>query len=273
MERRRALRSRSTPALKESAEPATRVRTLTAIADSERSGPLGQSASLPQLDVGRRGRRTRLPTPAFERIDLALPPVSLGRSRSLSALTGLANARQQRVQIELDQVVKRQNEGQQPAEPLPSASIAARARTKVNAFDEMFEEIATIYEDAAAIRTPATSAAAAAALKVAAPTAGEAVEAEARRKEEGRLRHAAELQRKMASCGRRVSRARMEVEKKIELLREDDDAWFDFDKYCTSIRVPPGSDVVLLGPNPKCTPGPGPRPRPRPRPMPRPRPR
>ena len=246
MERRRALRSRSTPALKESAEPATRVRTLTAIADGERTGSLAKSSSLPQLDVGKRGRgrRTRLPTPAFERIDLALPPVSLGKSRSLSALTGLANARQQRVQIELDQVVKRQNEGQQPAEPLPSASIAARARTKVNAFDEMFEEIATIYEDAAAIRTPATSAAAAAALKVAAPTAGEAVEAEARRKEEGRLRHAAELQRKMASCGRRVSRARMEVEKKIELLREDDEAWFDFDKYCTSIRVPPASDLV-----------------------------
>ena len=68
--------------------------------------------------------------------------------------------------------------------------------------------------------------------------------AEARRKEEGRLRHAAELQRKMASCGRRVSRARMEVEKKIELLREDDDAWLEFDQHCTSLRVPPGSDVV-----------------------------
>ena len=71
-----------------------------------------------------------------------------------------------------------------------------------------------------------------------------AEEAEARRKEEGRLRHAAELQRKMASCGRRVSRARMEVEKKIELLREDDDAWLEFDQHCTSLRVPPGSDVV-----------------------------
>jgi hypothetical protein len=234
-------------------EPAARVRTLTAIADGERSGPLGHSASLPQLDIGRRGRgrRTRLPTPAVERIDLALPPVSLGRSRSLSALTGLANARQQRVQIELDRVVKRQHEGQQPAEPLTGASIAARAKTKVNAFDEMFEEIATIFEDAAAIRTPATTAAAAA--PMAAPTAEEVEEAEARRKEEGRLRHAAELQRKMASCGRRVSRARLEVEKKIELLREDDEAWFDFDKYCTSIRVPPGSDIVLLGPGPKRT--------------------
>ena len=68
--------------------------------------------------------------------------------------------------------------------------------------------------------------------------------AEARRKEEGRLRHAAELQRKMASCGRRVSRARMEVEKKIELLREDDDAWLEFDQHCASLRVPPASDVV-----------------------------
>ena len=48
----------------------------------------------------------------------------------------------------------------------------------------------------------------------------------------------------MASCGRRVSRARMEVEKKIELLREDDDAWLEFDQHCASLRVPPGSDVV-----------------------------
>ena len=227
------LRSRSTP------EPATRVRTLTAIADGERSGSLGHSASLPQLGVGGRGQghHTRLLTPAFERIDLALPPVSLERSRSLSALAGLANARQQRVQIELDRVVKRRNEGEQSAEGKFGASIAARARTKVNAFDEMLEEIATIYEDAAAIRTPATTAAAAA--PVAAPTAEEVEEAEARRKEEGRLRHAAELQRKMASCGRRVSRARMEVEKKIELLREDDDAWLEFDQHCASLRVRP----------------------------------
>lgn len=238
-ERAMRLRSRSTP------EPATRVRTLTAIADGERSGgALGHSASLPQLDVGRRGQghHTRLLTPAFERIDLALPPVSLERSRSLSALAGLANARQQRVQIELDRVVTRRDEDEQPAEGKFGASIAARARTKVNAFDEMLEEIATIYEDAAAIRTPATTAVAA----PAAPTAEEVEEAEARRKEEGRLRHAAELQRKMASCGRRVSRARMEVEKKIELLREDDDAWLEFDQYCVSLRVPPrpASDVV-----------------------------
>ena len=109
-ERAMRLRSRSTP------ETATRVRTLTAIADGERSGALGHSASLPQLDVGRRGQghHTRLLTPAFERIDLALPPVSLERSRSLSALAGMANARQQRVQIELDRVVKRRNEGEQP---------------------------------------------------------------------------------------------------------------------------------------------------------------
>ena len=234
LERALRLRSRSTP------ETATRVRTLTAIADGERSGALGHSASLPQLDVGRRGQghHTRLLTPAFERIDLALPPVSLERSRSLSALAGMANARQQRVQIELDRVVKRR--GEQPAEGSPRTIIAARARTKVNAFDEMLEEIATIYEDAAAIRTPATTAAAA----PAAPSAEEVEEAEARRKEEGRLRHAAELQRKMASCGRRVSRARMEVEKKIELLREDDDAWLEFDQHCASLRVPPGSDVV-----------------------------
>ena len=234
LERALRLRSRSTP------ETATRVRTLTAIADGERSGALGHSASLPQLDVGRRGQghHTRLLTPAFERIDLALPPVSLERSRSLSALAGMANARQQRVQIELDRVVKRR--GEQPAEGSPRTIIAARARTKVNAFDEMLEEIATIYEDAAAIRTPATTAAA----TPAAPSAEEVEEAEARRKEEGRLRHAAELQRKMASCGRRVSRARMEVEKKIELLREDDDAWLEFDQHCTSLRVPPGSDVV-----------------------------
>ena len=234
LERALRLRSRSTP------ETATRVRTLTAIADGERSGALGHSASLPQLDVGRRGQghHTRLLTPAFERIDLALPPVSLERSRSLSALAGMANARQQRVQIELDRVVKRR--GEQPAEGSPRTIIAARARTKVNAFDEMLEEIATIYEDAAAIRTPATTAAA----TPAAPSAEEVEEAEARRKEEGRLRHAAELQRKMASCGRRVSRARMEVEKKIELLREDDDAWLEFDQHCASLRVPPGSDVV-----------------------------
>ena len=234
LERALRLRSRSTP------ETATRVRTLTAIADGERSGALGHSASLPQLDVGRRGQghHTRLLTPAFERIDLALPPVSLERSRSLSALAGMANARQQRVQIELDRVVKRRSE--QPAEGSPRTIIAARARTKVNAFDEMLEEIATIYEDAAAIRTPATTAAAA----PAAPSTEEVEVAEARRKEEGRLRHAAELQRKMASCGRRVSRARMEVEKKIELLREDDDAWLEFDQHCTSLRVPPGSDVV-----------------------------
>ena len=234
-ERALRLRSRSTP------ETATRVRTLTAIADGERSGALGHSASLPQLDVGRRGQghHTRLLTPAFERIDLALPPVSLERSRSLSALAGMANARQQRVQIELDRVVKRR--GEQPAaEGSPRTIIAARARTKVNAFDEMLEEIATIYEDAAAIRTPATTAAAA----PAAPSAEEVEVAEARRKEEGRLRHAAELQRKMASCGRRVSRARMEVEKKIELLREDDDAWLEFDQHCASLRVPPASDVV-----------------------------
>ena len=233
-ERALRLRSRSTP------ETATRVRTLTAIADGERSGALGHSASLPQLDVGRRGQghHTRLLTPAFERIDLALPPVSLERSRSLSALAGMANARQQRVQIELDRVVKRR--GEQPAEGSPRTIIAARARTKVNAFDEMLEEIATIYEDAAAIRTPATTAAAAPAV----PSAEEVEVAEARRKEEGRLRHAAELQRKMASCGRRVSRARMEVEKKIELLREDDDAWLEFDQHCASLRVPPGSDVV-----------------------------
>ena len=234
LERALRLRSRSTP------ETATRVRTLTAIADGERSGALGHSASLPQLDVGRRGQghHTRLLTPAFERIDLALPPVSLERSRSLSALAGMANARQQRVQIELDRVVKRR--GEQPAEGSPRTIIAARARTKVNAFDEMLEEIATIYEDAAAIRTPATTAAAA----PAAPSTEEVEVAEARRKEEGRLRHAAELQRKMASCGRRVSRARMEVEKKIELLREDDDAWLEFDQHCASLRVPPGSDVV-----------------------------
>ena len=169
-----------------------------------------------------------------------MPPVSLERSRSLSALTGMANARQQRVQIELANAVKRRSEGEQPAEGSPRTIIAARARTKVNAFDEMLEEIATIYEDAAAIRTPATTAVAA----PAAPSAEEVEEAEARRKEEGRLRHAAELQRKMASCGRRVSRARMEVEKKIELLREDDDAWLEFDQHCTSLRVPPGSDVV-----------------------------
>ena len=235
-ERAMRLRSRSTP------ETATRVRTLTAIADGERSGALGHSASLPQLDVGRRGQghHTRLLTPAFERIDLALPPVSLERSRSLSALAGMANARQQRVQIELANAVKRRSEGEQPAEGSPRTIIAARARTKVNAFDEMLEEIATIYEDAAAIRTPATTAAAAPAT----PSAEEVEEAEARRKEEGRLRHAAELQRKMASCGRRVSRARMEVEKKIELLREDDDAWLEFDQHCASLRVPPGSDVV-----------------------------
>jgi hypothetical protein len=49
----------------------------------------------------------------------------------------------------------------------------------------------------------------------------------------------------MASCGRRVSRARMEVDKKIELLREDDDAWLEFDQHCASLRVPPRSDVVL----------------------------
>ena len=152
----------------------------------------------------------------------------------------MANARQQRVQIELANAVKRRSEGEQPAEGSPRTIIAARARTKVNAFDEMLEEIATIYEDAAAIRTPATTAAAA----PAAPSAEEVEEAEARRKEEGRLRHAAELQRKMASCGRRVSRARMEVEKKIELLREDDDAWLEFDQHCASLRVPPGSDVV-----------------------------
>ena len=229
----------------ESAEPAPRLRTLTAIADGERSKPLGHSGSLPQLDVGRhgRGRRTQLLTPAFERIDLALPPVSLGRSRSLSTLTGLANLRGQRVQLELDQVVKRQNKQKhESAQPLPSASIVARTRTRVNAFDEMFEEIAIIYEDAAAIRAPASAAA------VSASTPEEAAEfeaqEEARRKEERRRKHAADLQSKLASCGRRVSRARMEVEEKMAELRADEEAWIDFDKYCTSIRVPPDSNMV-----------------------------
>ena len=142
LERALRLRSRSTP------ETATRVRTLTAIADGERSGALGHSASLPQLDVVRRGQghHSRLLTPAFERIDLALPPVSLERSRSLSALAGMANARQQRVQIELANAVKRRSEGEQPAEGSPRTIIAARARTKVNAFDEMLEEIATMFD-------------------------------------------------------------------------------------------------------------------------------
>ena len=222
------------------------LRMLTAIADSERSG-MERSGSLPLL---LKGSRTRLPTPASGRIDLAFPAISLGTSQSLSSLTGLANARQQRLQCELDRVVKRQHEHErpnqsedEPATPRPgiSSHALARARMRANLFDEMFEEIATIYEDAAAVRTPVTSSVAA--VGVAAPAA-ESQASQARKKEERRRKHAAELSRMLAGAGRRVSKTRIAIDEKLAELREDEEARVSFARYCDSIRAKPISDIV-----------------------------
>ena len=227
-------------------------RTLTAIAaDERRSRPsltATRSSSLPRLPT--LPSRAALPTPtaARERINLALPQLS--QSQSLGSLTGQANARQRRVQLELDQALKRQP-GQLASEASSSSSmnllsaLGRPSKVRTAAFGEMYEDIERIVDEAATIREGAS-------LKQAAALSGETEEqAEARREEEAerkreeqRRRRAAELAEKVATVGRKGSKVRVEIEAKLDELREDEDARRAFDLYCQTIKPQRNTDIV-----------------------------
>jgi hypothetical protein len=228
-------------------------RTLTAIAaDERRSRPsltVTRSSSLPRLPT--LPSRAALPTPtaARERINLALPQLS--QSQSLGSLTGQANARQRRVQLELDQALKKQP-GQLASEASSMnllSTLGRPSKVRTAAFGEMYEDIERIVDEAATIREGAS-------LKQAAALSGETEEqAEARREEEAerkreeqRRRRAAELAEKVATVGRKGSKVRVEIEAKLDELREDEDARRAFDLYCQTIKPQRNTDIVRRSP-------------------------
>ena len=229
------------------------LRSLTALADAERS--------LPTLRAVR--SRPRLPTPDAGPVDLSLPKIPLRQSQSLSALAGGANARQARVQRQLDDAVAwEQQQARSMKRQVTMVTMAATrwhhhdgtatgtgklpAVLAPGRFNELADELSQLLSTAATARDPkakdAASAAAAAPVEAEPPKLS--ATDEAKKKEAARKKRANELSQMLAASSHGQSKTRLEIQEKLEELRADPEARLDFDRYCSTLREKPQLDIV-----------------------------
>ena len=231
------------------------LRSLTALADAERSAPTLRSVR----------SRTRLPTPdAGRSVDLLLPKIPLRQSQSLSALAGGANARQARVQRQLDEAVAWEQEHVRSMKRQATAVTMAAAHwhhhdhTKTSStaklpavlgpgrFNELADEVTHLLSTSTAARLAKARDAAAAA--TAAPVEAEppkpSATDEAKKKEAARKKRASELSQMLAASSHGQNKTRLEINEKLEDLRADAEARADFDRYCSTLREKPQLDIV-----------------------------
>ena len=209
------------------------LRTMSASASDERgeawpttckaTSQLYASASLPALRTRANPPvptppKPRLPTPSTSRptLDLELPkiPKGMSQSKSLSALSLVANRRQEQLQgilnrsASLGQVLLE--------ESAPVARLLASSNSE-RAFQKVSDEIGRLQKASVSIygeETPADKAAAAAARQAAFEAANP--EVVARKKEEVRKRRQAQLQEMLKKSGRASSGHHEAVQRKLE---------------------------------------------------------
>ena len=220
---------------------------------SEATSQLYASVSLPALGT-RATRNPRLPTPPNPRLptpstsrptlDLELPkiPKGLSQSKSLSALSLVANRRQEQLQVILNRSATL---GQvRLDESAPAARLLAAANSE-RAFQKVSDEIGLLLTASVGIygeETPASRAAAAAAREAAFAAANP--EVVARKKEEVRKRRQAQLQEMLKKAGRGTSGHHEAVQRKLEELRTDDEARLEFEAYIHGLKGPPRANVI-----------------------------
>lgn len=238
------------------------LRTMSATASDERgegwpstskaTSQLYASVSLPELrTLATRSRRLptppnpRLPTPSTSRptLDLELPkiPKGMSQSKSLSALSLVANRRQEQLQVILNRSASLGQAGLDE-----SAARLLAAADSERAFQKVSDEIGLLQASAAGIygapETPASRAAAAAAREAAFAAANP--EVVARKKEEVRKRRQAQLQEMLKKAGRGTSGHHEAVQRKLEELRTDDEARLEFEAYIKGLKGPPMANVI-----------------------------
>ena len=165
----------------------------------------------------------------------------MSQSKSLSALSLVANRRQEQLQVILNRSASLGQAGLDE-----SAARLLAAADSERAFQKVSDEIGLLQASAAGIygapETPASRAAAAAAREAAFAAANP--EVVARKKEEVRKRRQAQLQEMLKKAGRGTSGHHEAVQRKLEELRTDDEARLEFEAYIKGLKGPPMANVI-----------------------------
>ena len=219
--------------------------------ESEATSRLYASSSLPTLQT-RATRNPRLPTPPNPRLptpstsrptlNLELPkiPKGLSQSKSLSALSLMANRRQEQLQVILNRSASL---GSSRLDESVARGLAAANSER--AFQKVSDEIGLLFTASVGIygeETPASRAAAAAAREAAFAAANP--EVVARKKEAVRKARQVQLQEMLKKAGRGTSGHHEAVQRKLEELRTDDEARLEFEAYIQGLKGPPMANVI-----------------------------